>query len=169
MLRVREATPEDAEAIVSVTAEGWRTGYREIVAADHLADLPIERWRHEISVGLRRPVGDAFTVVAEIDGVFAGYSYVAAPSRDADLGDDVAELVAMYVDPGHWGQGAGRALMGASLERLAGLPYSEAVLWAFKENERAIAFYEQHGWHRNGAEKVHARAGAVAARYRRAV
>jgi GNAT superfamily N-acetyltransferase len=166
---VREATPEDAEAIVSVTAAGWREGYREFVSPQKLAELPIERWRHEVSVGLRRPVDDAFTYVAEIDGEFAGYCYVAAPSREAGLGSDVAELVAMYVDPGRWSEGVGGALMGAALKRLEGLPYTEAVLWTFKENERAIAFYERHGWRRDGGERIHPRSGEPAIRMRRAL
>ena len=168
-LRVREAIPEDTEAIVSVTAAGWRIGYRDIVDAEQLGDLPTERWRHEVGVGLRRPIADAFTFVAELDGEFAGYCYVAAPSRDADLGDDVAELAAMYVDPARWGQGTGQALMDAALDRLAALPYVEAVLWTFKENGRAIAFYERHGWRPDGAEKIHARSQAPAARYRRPI
>jgi ribosomal protein S18 acetylase RimI-like enzyme len=152
-----------------VTVAGWRAGYRDIVAPEKLAELPIERWRHEVGVGLRRPVGDSFTYVAEIDGAFAGYSYVAAPSHESDLGPEFAELVAMYVDPAHWRAGAGTALMYAALERLAGLPYTEAVLWTFKENERAIAFYERHGWVADGSEKIHARTGVPAARYRRPV
>jgi GNAT superfamily N-acetyltransferase len=148
---------------------GWRAGYRDIVAPDRLADLPIERWRHEVGVGLKRPVGDAFTYIAEIDGSFAGYCYVAAPSREADLGPDAAELVAMYVDPNHWRQGVGNALMLVALERLAGLPYEEAILWTFRENERAIAFYERHGWRPDGAEKIHPRTGEPAVRFRRPV
>jgi ribosomal protein S18 acetylase RimI-like enzyme len=148
---------------------GWRSGYRDIVAPDRLADLPVERWRHEVGVGLRRPVADAFTYVAELGGEFAGYCYVAAPCREADLGPEAAELVAMYVDPGHWRQGVGQALMRAALERLAGLPYEEAVLWTFKENERAIAFYERYGWRPDGAEKIHPRTGEPAVRYRRPV
>ena len=110
---MREATPDDTEAIVSVTVAGWRTAYRDIVAPEKLADLPIDRWRHEIGVGLRRPVDDAFTYVAEIEGGFAGYCFVSAPARDSDLAPDVAELVAMYVDPEHWRAGAGAALMDA--------------------------------------------------------
>jgi ribosomal protein S18 acetylase RimI-like enzyme len=152
-----------------VTAAGWRSGYREIVAPEKLAELPVERWRHEVGVGLKRPVGDAFTYVAEIDGSFAGYCYVAAPSREADLRAEAAELVAMYVDPGHWRQGAGEALMRAAMERLSRLPYEEAVLWTFKENERAIAFYEHHGWLPDGTEKIHSRTGEPAVRYRRPV
>ena len=118
---------------------------------------------------MRRPVADAFTYVAEPDGSFAGYCYVAAPSLEADLGPDVAELVAMYVDPDHWREGVGNALMEAAFERLAELPYEEVVLWTFKENGRAIAFYERHGWRPDGSEKIHARTGEPAVRYRRPV
>jgi ribosomal protein S18 acetylase RimI-like enzyme len=152
-----------------VTVAGWREGYRDIVSPERLLDLPIARWRHEVGVGLKRPIDDAFTYVAEFDGNFAGYCYVAAPSREADLGREAAELVAMYVDPAHWRRGAGNALMEAALERLAGLPYPEAVLWTFKENDRAIAFYERHGWRADGAEKIHPRTGEPAVRYRRPV
>jgi ribosomal protein S18 acetylase RimI-like enzyme len=148
---------------------GWRAGYQDIVAPARLADLPVERWRHEVGVGLKRPVDDAFTYVAEVDGGFAGYCYVAAPSGEADLGPEAAELVAMYVDPGHWRQGVGDALMRAALERLAALPYTVAVLWTFKENRRAIAFYERYGWRPDGAEKIHPRTGEPAARFRRPV
>jgi GNAT superfamily N-acetyltransferase len=132
-------------------------------------ELPVDRWRHEVTVGLRRPVADAFTYVAEIDGGFAGYCYVAAPAQEAELDGEVAELVAMYVRPGHWRAGAGTALMEAALERLAGLPYGEAVLWTFKENGRAIAFYERHGWRADGAEKIHPRTGEPAIRMRRSL
>jgi GNAT superfamily N-acetyltransferase len=165
-VRVREATPDDTEAIVAVNAAGWREGYRDIVSPEKLAQLPIERWRHEVSVGLRRPVGDAFTYVAELEGEFAGYCYVAAPAREPDVGSKVAELVAMYVEPAHWREGVGRALMDVALERLSGLPYEEAVLWTFKENDRAIAFYERLGWRTDGAEKIHEPSGVPAIRMR---
>lgn len=148
---------------------GWRSGYRDIVSPDRLADLPIERWRHEVGIGLRRPIADAFTYVAEVDGGFAGYCYVAAPSREADVGPDIAELVAMYVDPDHWRHGVGNGLMQAAFERLAGLPYEEAVLWTFKRNDRAIAFYERFGWRPDGTEKIHPRTGEPAVRFRRPV
>jgi GNAT superfamily N-acetyltransferase len=166
-VRVREATPVDTDAIVAVTAAGWRTAYRDIVAPDKLAELPVARWRHEVHVGLRRPVEDAFSYVAEINGEFAGYCFVAAPSREPDLGTNAAELVAIYVEPERWGQGAGAALMRAAMERLSHLPYNEVVLWTFKENEPAIAFYERHGWKADGDQKVHPRTQAVAIRFRR--
>jgi GNAT superfamily N-acetyltransferase len=165
-VRVREASPDDTNRIVAVTAAGWRTAYRDIVAQEKLADLPIARWRHEVHVGLRRPVEDSFSYVAEIDGEFAGYCFVAAPSREPDEGRNVAELVAIYVEPDRWRRGAGEALMAAAMERLSELPYDEVILWTFKGNAPAIAFYERHGWSRDGGEKVHPRSGAVAIRFR---
>jgi GNAT superfamily N-acetyltransferase len=165
-VRVREATPDDTDAIVAVTAAGWRTAYRGIVAQERLAELPVERWRHEVHVGLRRPVEDAFSYVAEIDGEFAGYCFVAAPSREPELGRDVAELVAIYVEPDRWRLGAGAALMRAAMDRLSKLPYDEVFLWTFKENAPAISFYERHGWRADGDEKVHPRSQAVAIRFR---
>jgi GNAT superfamily N-acetyltransferase len=168
-VRIREGTPDDTEAIVAVTAAGWRTAYRGIVAPEKLADLPVARWRHEVHVGLRRPVEDAFTYVAEIDGEFAGYCFVAAPSREPDERRNVAEVVAIYVEPDRWRQGAGEALMAAAMERLSHLPYDEVILWTFKENAPAIAFYERHGWRGDGGEKVHPRSGADAIRFRRPV
>ncbi len=152
-----------------MTVAGWRAGYRDIVSPERLASLPEDRWRHEIGVGLRRPVDDAFTHIAEIDGEFAGYAYVAAPGKDPDLDRRVAELGALYVDPAHWRRGAGEALVKATLERLAATPYLEVVLWTFAENAPAIALYERHGWRRDGAEKMHARSGEPAVRFRRPV
>jgi GNAT superfamily N-acetyltransferase len=152
-----------------VTVAGWRAGYRDIVPPERLANLPVDRWRHEIGVGLRRPVDDAFTHVAEIDSEFAGYCYVAAPAKDADLAPGVAELGALYVEPAHWRKGAGEALVQATLERLATLPYNEVVLWTFAENAPAIVLYGRYGWRRDGAEKIHARSGEPAVRFRRPV
>jgi GNAT superfamily N-acetyltransferase len=168
-VRIRDAIPDDTDAIVSATVAGWRTAYREIVAQERLADLPVARWRHEVHVGLLRPIDDAFSYVAEIEGEFAGYCYVAAPSREPDCGPEVAELVAIYVVPDRWRQGAGEALMTAAMDRLSGLPYTEVVLWTFKENAPAIAFYERQGWKPDRAKKIHPRTQAEAIRYARPI
>ena len=57
MVRIREAFPIDTEAIVEVTASGWRAAYPGIVPARHLRDLPISTWRHDVRSGLRAPEG----------------------------------------------------------------------------------------------------------------
>ncbi|HSU94492.1 MAG TPA: GNAT family N-acetyltransferase [Gemmatimonadaceae bacterium] len=48
------------------------------------------------------------TVVASRHGRICGFASIGA-SRE--LGPDTGELLALYVDPGAWGVGAGRALV----------------------------------------------------------
>ena len=168
---VREATPDDTGAIVSVTVAGWRTAYRDIVAPEKLADLPIDRWRHEIGVGLRRPVDDAFTYVAEIDGAFAGYCCVAAPARDSDLAPDVAELVG---DVRGSRTLAGRCRRSIDARRRWGgwraCPTPKRFCGRSRRTGAQSGFYERLGWRRrrHGEDSLPlGRAGAV--RYARPI
>ncbi len=69
---VRDAVEADTEAIVELTASGWRVAYTGIVPAERIENLPITQWRHDVSSGLRAPVADSFTRVAEIDGEVVG-------------------------------------------------------------------------------------------------
>jgi GNAT superfamily N-acetyltransferase len=167
VITVRPARPTDAESIVAVNAAGWRTGYQGIVSDDRLAKLPVERWRSEVRAGLARPAGDSFSLVGEIERQFAGYCYVAAPGRDGDLGTEVAELVAIYVEPAQWGKGVGAALIAAAEEEALARGYAQMSLWTFAENDRARGFYERRGWRADGSEKLHQVAGASAIRMRK--
>lgn len=156
---VRDATEADTEAIVGLTASGWRVAYTGIVPAERIADLPIAAWRHDISSGLREPVADSFTRVAEVDGEIAGYCFVAAPGRDEEPDSSVAEVVAIYVDPARWMKGIGRALMESVTKIAAEAGYPEMTLWTFERNAQARAFYARLGWQRDEERRPHAATG----------
>jgi GNAT superfamily N-acetyltransferase len=167
MIRVRGALPIDAEAIVELTATGWRAAYPGIVPARHLRQLPIAAWRHDVRSGLRAPEGDSFTKIAELDGVIAGYCYVAAPGRGEPQGSPVAEVVAIYVDPAYWRQGVGRELMATAASESRRLSFREIVVWSFERNARALSFYEALGWRRDGGRRPHQATGVQTIRLRR--
>jgi GNAT superfamily N-acetyltransferase len=169
VVTVRPARPSDTEAIVAVFVAGWRRGYRGIVDDDRLANLPVERWRSELRAGLARPAGDSFSLVSELEGAFAGYCYVAAPARDGDLGEEAAELMAIYVEPELWGRGVGAALIAAAEREAVARGYEELSLWTFTENDRARGFYERRGWRADGNQRLHPLAGARAMRMRKAI
>jgi GNAT superfamily N-acetyltransferase len=92
------------------------------------------------------------------------------PARDA-AAETTGELYALYADPDHWGTGAGRALVEAARAALAGLGFSDALLWVLDGNERAARFYEADGWRPDGARKPLERGGrgAYVVRYRRSL
>ena len=61
-------------------------------------------------------------------------------------------IQALYVDPGHWGRGIGRALHDAALDHLRASGFRVAVLWGYK---RTITLsLESSGFKKAGAEST---------------
>ena len=105
-------------------------------------------------------------LVAEGDGLL-GYTLFGA-SRDHDLPADVGEVRTFFVRPAAWRHGVGSALMSGALSALPELGYTAASVWSFAGSERANAFYERHGFVRDGAERrEEAWAGILEVRLRR--
>jgi len=153
--------------MADVNAAGWRVGYRDLVPAHYLERVPVTRWRREMGEGLRSPRGDSFTRIAELEAEFAGYCFVAAPGREEPDDSRLAELVALYVDPGRWGRGVGRALLEAALAKTAQLGYGEIACWTFEGNERALRLYGAGGFEPDGAKRPFSPTGTPTLRLRR--
>jgi ribosomal protein S18 acetylase RimI-like enzyme len=145
---IRPAGPEDALEIATIHVEAWRVAYRGIVPDDYLRALSIEqrhaRWRQILEAG-----GSVW--VAE-DGDKAVGWISAARSRDVDASQTTGEIWAVYVDPGHWGKGAGRALCAAAEGELRRQGFTDITLWVLKDNERALQFYVSTGLIRDACE-----------------
>ena len=75
---------------------------------------------------------------------------------------DSAEIVAIHSLPESWGTGLGHAMLEEALNQIGNQP---VFLWAFKENARARRFYEKHGFHWDGTERVSEFDGALEVRY----
>ena len=73
-----------------------------------------------------------------------------------------AEIVAIHSLPESWGTGLGHAMLTEALKQIGERP---VFLWAFKENKRARRFYEKHGFHWDGSERVSEFDGALEVRY----
>jgi GNAT superfamily N-acetyltransferase len=144
-MRVRDAVPEDAEAMAAVHVRAWQEAYPHVFPAESLATLDIpfraRSWRERIAGG------DRILVTDEVGG-FASVG----PSRDADVAG-AGEVYAIYVAPERWGTGEGRALMEAAMEVLRTEGFEDAVLWVLDDNPRARRFYERAGWAEDGAVK----------------
>jgi GNAT superfamily N-acetyltransferase len=108
-------------------------------------------------------------LVADEDGELLGFT-ACGVSRDADAGAESGEIGTFFVAAGRWRRGVGRALMAAALNDLAARGYAEATVWSFAANDRANAFYESHGFTRDGAERREEDwANIPEVRYRRAL
>jgi GNAT superfamily N-acetyltransferase len=141
---VRHAVAADAPQVALVHANSSHAAYEGLAPAGSQS-LPIERrqafWRDAIEFGepLLQVALDAGKVIG-----FVGYDR----SRDPKSKPTTGEIWALYVDPSHWGRGAGLALWDAAREGLLEEGCAEATLWIPLCNDRALRFAELAGFKR---------------------
>ena len=76
--------------------------------------------------------------------------------------EEGAEIVALHSLPVSWGTGLGHAMLTEALKQIGD---RTVYLWAFRDNTRARRFYEKHGFHWDGTERVSEFDGALEVRY----
>lgn len=145
---IRPAVLADADALAHLHVDVWEDAYHSLMPAgifeDRRATVPerVDRWRASLASS------PAATTVAE-DAVGVGLIGFASigPGRDEDVVIE-EEVWALYVRAKWWGRGVGHALLAATI---ASRP---AYLWVLDGNDRAIAFYGQHGFVADGATRT---------------
>lgn len=142
--QVRPAETADASAITEVHAASSHAAYEGVVqGAPKTPPLEQRRafWRDAIEYG--EPLIQVATLAGRTIG-FVGYDR----SRDPKSKPTTGEIWALYVDPAHWGQGAGLALWDAAREGLAEEGCTEVTMWIPLCNDRALRFAELAGFKR---------------------
>lgn len=146
---IREARPQDAEAIAGIHVRAWQTTYRGQLSDDYLDGLRVEERLDMHRGALDGPPADYRMWVAEDSGRPVGFA-VTGKSQDADAEGRIAELYAIYLEPDRMGSGVGRALFQYAVDDLRERGFRSATLWVLATNERARRFYEIAGWTTDG-------------------
>ena len=147
-VRIREAEPQDAEAIASIHVRSWQAAYRGLLTDDYLDSLSVSD-RLEMHRQMLASPGERRSWVAEESGRVLGFA-VTGPSQDADADERTGELYAIYLDPERFGRGIGKRLLDHSIGDLRGRGFRTATLWVLEANEGARGFYEREGWRADG-------------------
>lgn len=167
--RIRKAKLEDAHSIAVIHVESWRAAYRGLLPQKILDDLSVERREEFWRETLVDPKTEERVWLAEADGSVVGFAFTGM-NRDEEMRDErTPELFAIYLAPGTWGRGVGRALQLQALDDLAERGFDTVVLWVLESNERTIRFYEVSGWKPDGAREFLDGLDAHKVRYRRSL
>ena len=163
---LRPADPDDAIPVARVHVRSWQAAYRTLLPDDYLDRLLPEERAARYDFATPDPLKPQ-TIVSVEEGAILGFA-TTAPSREPDLPNH-GELLALYVDPQHWGRGIGVALISAARARLWGLGFRHAVLWVLAGNVRAERFYQTDRWAPDGVRRTDSKWGVTIdeARYRR--
>lgn len=144
---IRHATTDDAEALGRIAQRAWAATYPAIVPDavldEWIAEAP-ESWRRALAG--REPDGPWRAWVGEREGIVLGYA-TTVPAKDQWLPppDAAGELTNLYLEPDAIGTGLGRQLYEHAAADLRERGFNPLVVWAFRDNPRAVGFYQRMG------------------------
>jgi GNAT superfamily N-acetyltransferase len=150
---IRPAQPEDAMAVAGVHVRSWQAAYRKILPDAYLDQLRPEDRAAKYDFATGDPLKPR-TLVAVEDGMshaILGFA-TTLPVTDSDT-PGYGELCALYVDPPHWGQGLGVALVAAARAQMFDQGFRKAILWVLTGNVCAERFYQEDGWSPDGVRR----------------
>ena len=145
--RIRQAALEDLSEAATVKARAWRESYPHFPdSVFETQDSAVAQTAEAWDADARR--GHYFWIVTDTSLVPAPIVGVAhaCPARDADAPASL-ELAMLYLLDVAKGSGIADRLMEMTIGD------SPAYLWVIEDNERAISFYEKHGFVRDGATR----------------
>ena len=136
---VRIAKFEDMKQAGHIMAVSFRTAFADYVSQQTMDACAQEDNCIALLEGIFRE-GKVHFLMGENSGMLAWQQT-----------EDGAEIIAIHTLPESRGTGLGHAMLTAALSQIGNQP---VFLWAFKENTRARRFYEKHGFHWDGSERV---------------
>lgn len=131
--RVRDALPQDADAIATVARAAWRDAYAGLLQPATIETF-LERAYGRDRL-LQRIAQDRFLICEGPTGI--------AAFADAVQRDDRLDLLAIYARPSDRRRGAGSALLTRLASDYPGQPISADVLLG---NRKGEVFYERRGF-----------------------
>ncbi|MBQ1531913.1 MAG: GNAT family N-acetyltransferase [Solobacterium sp.] len=147
---IRKVRRGDENTLAYIQTESWKAAFAGILDEETLVKYTdLNR-----AVAMYRRLLDNNTgngYILSVDGKAHCIAYWDA-ARDAQYGGK-AELICIHSLPDNWHKGYGSQMMDQVLSDIREAGYSEAVLWVFRDNIRARAFYEAEGFTMTGISK----------------
>ncbi len=110
--------------------------------------FPEDAWTPEMFAGeFAQPASRRLYLVAESADTLIGYAGMMFG------GGAQADVVTLAVEPAHWGQGTGTALLSALVDEAGRRGYTEVLLEVREDNQRARRLYLRHGFTEVGTRR----------------
>jgi ribosomal protein S18 acetylase RimI-like enzyme len=143
-MKIREASPTDAQSIADIHAISWRNNYQNALTEKYLSTVvPLERkevWKNRLEV----PQANQYVAVAERDGQIMGFvcAYVGENSKWGSYLDN------LHIRKAYQSMGIGKSLLiGAARWCYQREPNQGMCLLVNQDNVKAQAFYNLLGAH----------------------
>ena len=148
---IRKVKQGDADTLAYIQTESWKAAFKGIIDDEMLekcTDILKARLMYQRLLDDNK--GNGYILTVDDKPHCIAYWDKA---RDSDL-IGKAELICIHSLPDNWHKGFGSKMMDMILEDIKKSGYSEVVLWVFRDNLRARAFYEAKGFVLNDVIKA---------------
>jgi ribosomal protein S18 acetylase RimI-like enzyme len=154
---IRAFSPEDIQDCAALHKASRRMSEQGVIYDSDLdrydLDHFVQNWRDWSDNN------ETNILIAEKDDKIVGFSMFGRTRTRPDFDKGVvprfgAEIYALFVHPDFFRQGIGKALFYESCQQLSEQKLNGMILWAFKKNKRANAFYTSLGGEKIGKQKV---------------
>lgn len=150
-VHIRKVKQDDADTLAYIQTESWKAAFKGTIDADMLDKCTnIDKVRLMYQRLLDENKGNGYLLTADNKPHCIAYWDKA---RDFELALK-AELICIHSLSNNWHKGFGSKMMDMVLSDIKSSGYSEVVLWVFRDNIRARAFYEAKGFVLNNATKA---------------
>jgi ribosomal protein S18 acetylase RimI-like enzyme len=136
---VRDATPDDVDAVLDIAARAWRDTYGDILQTATI-DSALDKWYERESTRAAIEDDEIAYIVAEDDDVVG---YLSGRQKEDS---ETAIISAIYADPDRRGEGIGTALLSRFESYCRDWGCQTIELWALTENDIGHSFYRSRGF-----------------------
>ncbi|MHB9286015.1 N-acetyltransferase family protein [Halobacteriales archaeon Cl-PHB] len=139
-MTIRTATEDDTDAISRIAEQAWKRDYPDILSRD-TAEESVNDWYAPKRIA--EELGRSWTelLVAERDEAVVAFAH-------ADVDDQSAYILRLYVHPEHRREGVGRELLEQTCDALSKRGVDRIYAVVLAENEPGNAFYDRFGFER---------------------
>lgn len=143
---IRSASLADAELLTGLAARTFYDAFFETNTPENMQDYLSRAFTMQRVMDELSDPNSTF-LIAEIDGEPAGYAKLKLSEPPGCVaGPRPIEIVRLYVEQKHLGNGVGGALMQACLDEARRVGYQTIYLGVWERNPRAQAFYRKWGF-----------------------
>lgn len=145
MLNIRKCNTEDAAALSAIGGQTFYDTFRPHNTEEDMQAYIEKAYSHSvIKQNLDKP--DITYYLCEEDVVPVGYIKLIANMTYVGLEGNCIELEKIYVQQNYFGKHAGQLLMDKAIEHAIQNNFHYLFLGVWKENSRAVKFYEKNGF-----------------------
>jgi ribosomal protein S18 acetylase RimI-like enzyme len=157
-LKIVKAKLSDATLLGEVHSLSFRTAYKDIIDGEVLRSFTPEKSAMRFFKVIKEKAEVLYCVKTE--GLIIGFGVI-GKSRDDDMVDGTGEIWSIYLHPEYSGQGIGSVLMNFLCDKLKKSGFAKVSVWVLEKNEKAVKFYNKHGFKQDGTKDIRISGGDI--------